>query len=211
MGAGKVRLLADYSQVSNEPELQANITELGLKYNLLTAYTSFIAIDSEVSNASLQYSTVKQPLPLPEGVSNLAVVGYGTASAPSRSMGVARKESKTYNYYSEELAEENSFDFVVVEKCPSLKGGFKPFCRIHSKTDTNSGNDAKDSLPATVYLRFEVDETGTVSKVEVIRGAHPLLDQEAIRVMNNTPRWTPGSQNGNPVKTSFTIPIKFDY
>lgn len=208
----KVRLLADYSQVSNEPELQANITELGLKYNLLTAYTSFIAIDSEVSNASLQYSTVKQPLPLPEGVSNLAVVGYGTASAPSRSMSVARKESKTHNFYSEELTEENSFEFVVVEKMPEFEGGdLSHFVIYIQKQIQIPATFPKDSLPATVYLRFEVDETGTVSKVEIIRGAHPLLDQEAIRVMNNSPRWTPGSQNGNPVKTSFTIPIKFDY
>jgi Ca-activated chloride channel family protein len=49
------------------------ITELGLKYNLLTAYTSFVAIDSEVRRKGGDVSTVKQPLPLPEGVSDYAV------------------------------------------------------------------------------------------------------------------------------------------
>jgi hypothetical protein len=51
------------------------ITDLGLKYNLLTQYTSFVAIDSEVRNKEGEATTVKQPLPLPEGVSDLSVGG----------------------------------------------------------------------------------------------------------------------------------------
>jgi hypothetical protein len=49
------------------------ITRLGLQHNLLTAFTSFVAIDSQVVNQGGQGATVKQPLPLPEGVSELAV------------------------------------------------------------------------------------------------------------------------------------------
>jgi len=49
------------------------ITQLGLKYNLLTQYTSFIAADSLVRNKTGKYQSVNQPLPLPQGVSNLAV------------------------------------------------------------------------------------------------------------------------------------------
>ncbi|MEA2697778.1 MAG: Ca-activated chloride channel [Myxococcales bacterium] len=49
------------------------ITTLGLDYHLLTAFTSFVAVDSQVVNAGGQGSTVRQPLPMPEGVSNLSV------------------------------------------------------------------------------------------------------------------------------------------
>lgn len=56
------------------------ITSLGLDYELLTAFTSFVAIDSQVVNAGGQQQQVRQPLPMPDGVSNLAVgeaaVGY---------------------------------------------------------------------------------------------------------------------------------------
>jgi hypothetical protein len=44
------------------------ITEIGMKYNLLTEHTSFVAIDSELRNASGEYDTVNQPLPTPEGM-----------------------------------------------------------------------------------------------------------------------------------------------
>jgi Ca-activated chloride channel family protein len=53
------------------------ITALGLDYRLLTAFTSFVAVDSQVVNAGGQGHSVRQPLPMPEGVSNLAV-GEGT-------------------------------------------------------------------------------------------------------------------------------------
>lgn len=56
------------------PGQQQAITGLGLKYNLLTAYTSFVAVDSLVRPAAPPVE-VKQPLPLPEGVSNFAVRG----------------------------------------------------------------------------------------------------------------------------------------
>ena len=49
------------------------ITALGLDYKLLTAFTSFVAVDSQVVNAGGNGKSVRQPLPMPEGVSNLAV------------------------------------------------------------------------------------------------------------------------------------------
>ncbi|MBR9921567.1 MAG: VWA domain-containing protein [Bacteroidetes bacterium] len=70
----RIRLLDDYSQVSyNDEAIQQEVTELGLKYNLMTAYTSFVAIDHEPVAAGEDAEQVKQPVPLPQGVSNMAV------------------------------------------------------------------------------------------------------------------------------------------
>ena len=60
------------------------MTQLGLTYNLLTAYTSFVAIDTEVRLVDGQAVTVKQPLPLPEGVSDYAV-GRGSVAQKAMS------------------------------------------------------------------------------------------------------------------------------
>lgn len=68
----KIAELSDYAQVSNKSELVAQITNLGLTYNLLTKYTSFIAVD-KVVRATEPGTTAKQPLPLPQGVSDNAV------------------------------------------------------------------------------------------------------------------------------------------
>ncbi|VAW79460.1 hypothetical protein MNBD_GAMMA15-2539 [hydrothermal vent metagenome] len=54
-------------------EQRKNITELGLKYSLLTRHTSFVAVDETIRNTTTKAKDVKQPLPLPKGVSNLAV------------------------------------------------------------------------------------------------------------------------------------------
>ncbi|HSK78484.1 MAG TPA: VIT domain-containing protein, partial [Thermoanaerobaculia bacterium] len=65
------RLSDDEAEVDDETRLA--VTELGLKYELLTAYTSFVAVHEVVRNTEGPAQTVDQPLPLPQGVSDLAV------------------------------------------------------------------------------------------------------------------------------------------
>ena len=76
----RIALLGDYHNIRQDEATQKEITELGLRYNLLTQFTSFVAIDQVVRNDST-ITTVRQPLPLPEGVSDDAVGGGMTASA----------------------------------------------------------------------------------------------------------------------------------
>jgi len=71
----RITELADFEKIRPNSDRQAEITNLGLEYNLLTAYTSFIAIDEVIANPNGQSNKVKQPLPLPKGVSNFAVGG----------------------------------------------------------------------------------------------------------------------------------------
>jgi len=69
----RIAQLGDYAKLGADDELVREITALGLKYNLLTDYTSFIAIDKLVRNPGGNAQGVDQPSPLPEGVSELAV------------------------------------------------------------------------------------------------------------------------------------------
>ena len=73
----RIQQLGDYKKLNarnnNHQDLINEITSLGLQHNLLTSYTSFLAIDAEVANNTGEQNTVKQPLPLPEGVSNHAL------------------------------------------------------------------------------------------------------------------------------------------
>ncbi len=66
--------LSDQEALEGGDNQRARITELGLKYSLLTQYTSFLAVDKVVRNTQpLDTATVNQPSPMPEGVSNLAI------------------------------------------------------------------------------------------------------------------------------------------
>ncbi|MGA1868351.1 MAG: VIT domain-containing protein [bacterium] len=80
----RIMILGDYNKLSKSDERVELITELGLKYNLLTDYTSFVAIDSLIRNEGGESTTVKQALPLPQGVSDYAV-GSSTRSGSSYS------------------------------------------------------------------------------------------------------------------------------
>ncbi len=81
----KVAELADFNRLRKTDERVKQVTDLGLKYGLMTAYTSFVAVDSLERNTSGDSQTVKQPLPLPDGVSNLAVGGAVRTKSASRS------------------------------------------------------------------------------------------------------------------------------
>lgn len=69
----RIELLGDYNALSSSDARVKEITHLGLTYHLLTAYTSFIAVDAEVRRKDGDVTTVKQPAPLPKNVSNYAV------------------------------------------------------------------------------------------------------------------------------------------
>ncbi|RPJ75608.1 MAG: trypsin, partial [Acidobacteria bacterium] len=69
-------------------ETKQEITRLGLEYGLLTEFTSFVAVDQFVRRQDGKVTTVKQPLPLPQGVSELAV-GGGVVGGVARKMSVA--------------------------------------------------------------------------------------------------------------------------
>jgi Ca-activated chloride channel family protein len=73
----RIAELSDYGSGDISADRIKNITSLGMKYNLLTRYTSFIAVLEEVRNPDGSSKDVKQPLPLPLGVSDMAV-GDGT-------------------------------------------------------------------------------------------------------------------------------------
>jgi Ca-activated chloride channel family protein len=70
----RIQRLSDLTRLGKDDPRIKEVTDLGLKYSLMTAYTSFVAVD-KIKRADGKVVTVKQPLPLPEGVSDLAVGG----------------------------------------------------------------------------------------------------------------------------------------
>ncbi len=67
----------------------------------------------------------------------------------------------------------------------------------------------QDHITGKVLIRFVVNENGSISNVEVVRGIGGGCDEEAKRVVQNMPKWSPGMQNGRAVKVYFTLPINF--
>jgi Ca-activated chloride channel family protein len=86
----RIAVLSDYNALKPGVELVSEVTDLGLKYNLLTAYTSFVAVDSKIRRDGGQVTRVEQPLPMPEGVSDLAVGGLQSVAGAGAGAGNAK-------------------------------------------------------------------------------------------------------------------------
>lgn len=64
-------------------------------------------------------------------------------------------------------------------------------------------------MDGTVLVKFVVGRKGNVQEVEVVKGVHPLLNDEAVRVVKSSPKWKPGTVDGRPVRVNYTIPVIF--
>lgn len=67
----------------------------------------------------------------------------------------------------------------------------------------------KKGIQGEVFVQFIVYNDGTIKDIEVVKGIHKTLNNEAIRVIQSMPKWKPGKQCEKAVNSSFTIPISF--
>ena len=102
--------------------------------------------------------------------------------------------------------------FIQVEIMPLFKGGDINKFREWVGKRTNYPQAAVEKrIRGKVVLTFIVEKDGSVSNVNVVQGVDPLLDNEAVKAISESPKWTPGLQRGQPVRVRFLIPLSFAY
>lgn len=99
--------------------------------------------------------------------------------------------------------------FTVVEQQPEFEGGMAALGQYLSDNLRYPAAAEKVKAQGRVFVNFIVDKTGEVSDVKILKGIGFGADEEAIRVVQNMPRWKPGSQSGQPVNVRFNLPINF--
>ena len=108
-----------------------------------------------------------------------------------------------------EVVEEEPI-FYNVQNMPSFMGkgqdGFRLWVSQNVKYPEVA---AENGISGTVYVSFVVEADGSVSNVRLVRGVDPALNQEAIKVIQSSPKWEPGRQRDIAVRVAFTFPIKF--
>ena len=100
-------------------------------------------------------------------------------------------------------ADNNVYD--VVEQMPSFPG-LQNWLASHINYPAVA---EENGIQGRVIVSFIVEKNGSVSSVQVVKSVDPSLDREALRVVNSMPRWTPGRQNGQPVRVKYTLPVSF--
>ena len=104
--------------------------------------------------------------------------------------------------------EDNSL-FKIVECMPEFPGGMKG-CRDFIQAEMCYPEEAKKAgIQGRVILQFIIEKDGTPAQPRIVRSVHPLLDKEALRIIRQMPKWTPGKQDGKPQRVLYTIPVPF--
>jgi Ca-activated chloride channel family protein len=187
----RIAVLDDYNNLSRDDERVKEVTSLGLTYNLLTAYTSFVAIDSEIRLKDGKAVTVKQPLPLPQGVSDYAVGKSGMRMAkPSRMkslsfMGTPKAAPPSMPVTAGgamgaepevDMPEEEKIILatVSIEKIEARGIDEKSVRTVMEsklsgiETCYNRAVNIKPGISGKIELKIEIDESGKVIKVTVV-------------------------------------------
>ena len=104
---------------------------------------------------------------------------------------------------------KNDMLFSVVEVMPQYPGGQIAMMKYIMENIKYPEQAMKEGIQGRVAVRFIVEKDGSISDVKPILSVHPLLNKEAVRVVESMPKWTPGKQNGKPVRVRFNLPVMF--
>ncbi|MGQ8337795.1 energy transducer TonB [Sunxiuqinia sp. A32] len=109
----------------------------------------------------------------------------------------------------EEEEEEEGQIFFIVEEMPEFPGGELALRKFIANAIKYPVIAQENGIMGKVYVNFVVDKDGSVTNARIARGVDQSLDKEALRVVNNLPKWKPGKQRGKSVRVSYTVPISF--
>lgn len=110
----------------------------------------------------------------------------------------------------DEMIEEEEFSVFVVEEKPRFNDGdANEFSRWVNSQIVYPEIAKEANIQGRVTLQFTVGADGKVTNVKVLKGVDPSLDQEAMRVVSKSPKWTPGRQRDRAVRVTYTFPVIF--
>lgn len=105
--------------------------------------------------------------------------------------------------------DENPLKLRVVQQLPEFPGGMVEMMKWITRTLHYPYAAQKQKIEGRVLVTFIINRDGSIANIKVVKSVHPLLDNEARRVVKLMPHWKPGIEDGKPCRTMFAIPIEF--
>ncbi|MCW2118594.1 energy transducer TonB [Flavobacterium sp. 7A] len=137
----------------------------------------------EIKEKKLGSTTIKGD---PDAVLSVAPVGNGPKTSQ-----VVEEDTQIYNT-------------AGIEVKPEFPGGIEKFYKF---VGNNYRAPEEEGLKGKVYVTFVVEKDGSLTDIKVLRDIGFGTGKEAIRVLNKSPKWNPGVQNGKPVRVLYSLPI----
>ena len=173
-------------------------------------------------------TSVKQPLPLPAGVSNMAIPNAkarrnrSVMPPPPPPIHFVQEDAEIgeeEEMILEEPALEPRFDedidleaeiFSIVEEMPEYEHGQEALFKFIAENMVYPQVAIDAAIEGKVFVKFTIEKDGSMSNIHIVRGVHEALDAEALRVIRALPgRWKAGKQRGKAVRVEYTLPIMF--
>ena len=179
------------------------ITDLDGKFKIETNPKSvlvFSYIGKETYSVTVTEENIKSmkksPIRLKDDVQEtdeIVVVGYGT--------------QKEIPQASTPPKDDNAF--FIVEQMPEYPGGMSELMKYVARNIKYPADALREKKQGRVIVQFIVGKDGYTSDFKVMKSVSPSIDAEAIRVLANMPKWTPGMQRGKTVAVKYTVPVTF--
>lgn len=99
--------------------------------------------------------------------------------------------------------------YEVVDVMPEFPGGETELLKYMARNVKYPAESVKYKEEGSLSLSFIINKDGSLSDIKVVKSLTPLLDAEAVRVVKNMPKWTPGKVKGKVVRVAYTTPITF--
>ena len=111
----------------------------------------------------------------------------------------------------DDAPEEEEVDeiFTIVEDQPTPNGGMSAFYQYVQKKLKYPAQARRMGIEGKVFVQFVVDKDGSITEVKAVKGIGAGCDEEAVRVIQGSPKWKPGKQRGRSVKVRMILPITF--
>lgn len=175
--------------------------------------TEDVAAEEEIIPITRQEEVKPPPPPPPPKVSDVLNIVEDDVELDDELelMDTEANENTEIDYQAIEVVEEEEDApvFFIVEQMPVFPGGEEALRKYIAQSVKYPAIAQENGIQGRVFVAFVVNTKGEVTDVKIARGVDPNLDKEAIRVVSNMPKWTPGKQRGKAVKVSYTVPINF--
>ena len=104
----------------------------------------------------------------------------------------------------------DTLQYTVAEQQPEFPGGMRGLNQFLAQNIRYPIEAHKVRAQGRVFVSFVVCQDGSLCDFTVLKGAHPALDKEALRVVQLMNGWKPGIQRGRPVRVKYNLPINFN-
>ena len=176
---------------------------------------SFITVVNNTPEEIIPVTVQKKrlPPPPPKQVFTIKVVDDNIDLDDELDIDASADETTAIDPYipkeEDEKDVKEDVPFIFVDKMPEFPGGTKALLQFLASKIKYPEYAKEAGIQGRVYLNFVVEKDGSITNVTVLRPVGGGCDEEAVRVIENMPKWKPGLQHGKPVRVSFNLPVKF--